>query len=372
MLLCTTNPSNLTRLKNILILLLFLIPLHFLGDQIYSTTGSARGEAEAVFFLSSDKNDIFFPSININGFSQSAQKTKNGTFVEIKITADSLRIDKEWRMNKAILKKLKKLDPKRAESLNALLSRAYYIDEAAISIFYFIRNNWKYVEKNDADLTIDEILNLKEASCLSLCRICKFYFDIVGIQSSIVIGIKFPTDEETFVLKGGALHSWIKIKIDKDNEVFCDPLSFFGFVTQRYIYLLDYEDFNKDKLQSFHLETVKLISSRDRIFYNPESEIKPLFWKRSAYESSVYGVVVGKVLNEKEIPAKGSVIVKGCGKDLKTDLFEGNFYFFVREEGTYSIFINFEDGKVEKLGDLVFSGSAVKKIVFYVKEKTSQ
>jgi hypothetical protein len=335
-------------------------------------TGSARGDAEAKFFISSENKNIDLPSIKLNGFSQRSEKAADGIFVEITIKADSLRIEKEWRLDKTISKKLKTLDPVRADALIRLLSKARYIDEAAIAIFQFVRENWEYVEKNDSDLTIEQILNLKEASCLSLCRICKFYFDIAGIKSTIAIGIKFPADEETFKLKGGALHSWLKINIDKDNEIFCDPLSFFGFVTQRYIYLCNEEDFRKNKLQNFREATVKLISSKDRIFYNPESEIKPLFWKRTPYESSVYGLVVGKVLKEKEIPAKGSVIVKGFGNDLKTDLFQGNFYFFVREEGRYSIFIIFEDGHKEKLGDLVFSGSAVKKVVYYVKEKTSQ
>lgn len=360
----------MTAFKTFLTTLIFLTLLFFGENEFCFPIGSVRGEAEATFFISSENRNIDIPFLSLNGFSQISEKKGNGIFVEIKINANDLRIEKEWRINKTISKKLRKLDPARAEPLIRALSKVRYTDEAAIEIFKFVKQNWKYVEKNDSNFATEEILNLKEASCFSLCRICKFYFDIIEIHSEVAIGIKFPTDKETLVLKGGALHSWLKIKIDKDNQVFCDPLSFFGFVTQRYIYLCNEENFKKDRLQNFKNATVTLVSNRDRIFYNPESEIKPLFWKRSPYESSIYGIVVGKVLKEKDLPAKGSVIVKGFGNNLKLDLFQGNFYFFAKEDGKYSMFIISEDENEEKLGDLVFSGSAVKKVVYYVKEKT--
>jgi len=329
--------------------------------------GSARGEAKATFLFSTNNQKIEIPAFSLNGFSQRSEKSPAGILVEVKATADPLRIEKVWHLNKVMERSLTKNYKKRATTLIESLSKARFLDEAVILTFNFIKNNWRYVEKNDAEVPINDIFNSNEASCLSICRICKEFFKIMDIQSEIVIGIKFPDYSDTLVLKGGALHSWIKIKIDDKNEIFCDPLSYFGFVTQKYIYLTDYDTFIKNHLADFKGISITMTKNKDRIFYNPESETKPQYWRRSPYETSVYGLFVGKILKEKDLPAKGTVIVKGFGGDLKTDLFNGNFYFFVRSEGQYFIFAVFEDGKEQKLGDITFSGVAVQKVVFYVK-----
>ncbi|MCX7829627.1 MAG: hypothetical protein N2445_01000 [Acidobacteria bacterium] len=328
--------------------------------------GSARGEAESLFLISVQNKDFSIPSIEINGFSQKTRKGSVGEEIEIKITADSLRIDKEWVLDKKISKELKNFDPKRAALLIDSLLKIRYADEAILTLFKFVRDNWNYCEKNDGDLSINEILLLKEASCLSFCKLCKAYLDILGIECELALGIKFPSDKDTIILKGGALHSWLKIKIDQKTEIFCDPLSFFGFVTHRYIYLSNEENFKKNKLQEFKDALVILASSKDRIFYNPESEIKPMFWRRSVHESSIYGLILGKVLKEKDIPFKGKIVLETSGNYLENELFEGNFYFFIKGEGEYSFFVVMEGKNLKKIGDLVFAGNSVKKVVYYI------
>lgn len=368
MLLCTTNQSRPRKVDFILFALtLFFVPLLAQNKSLLAV-GSARGEAEANFEIYPKSSEIVIPSIAINGFLQNSTKTPFGISVKIKINADSLRIEKEFHLSKTAEKQLKRFDNIRAPILIDWLSKTRYLDEATLVVFNFLKSNWHYVDKNDNDLSIEALLNSKDASCLSFCRLAKEYMNIIGIQSDIVVGIKFPIEKETFILEKGALHSWLKLKIDDTNDVFCDPLSFFGFVTPRYIYIADWETFKKDKLRHFKDSTVTLTSCKDRIFFNPESEVKPQFWERSPYENSVYGLVLGKVLKEKDIPVSGEIVIKSAGNDFKTELFQGNFYFFVKTDGEYSIYFVTEGKKEKKLGDVTFSGCAVKKVVFYYKE----
>lgn len=362
-----TNLSKHQKSKFFFFSLILLIQtFSFFGKNDFPI-GSTKGESYAKYFLTLEDKYLQISSLYLNGYIQKATKSENGFLVEVKIEADSLRIDKKWSFEKGIAKKLKLLDEKRANSLIKTLSNAQFLDEAIISVFQFVRNNWKYAEKNDNDLTLQNILNSDDASCLSFCKICKNYFDIMGIESEIVIGIKFPSDKDSLILKGGVLHSWLKIKLDKENEIFCDPLFYFGFVTHRYIFLSTFEDFKKESLKSYKNCEVALISSNDRIFYNPESKVRPLFWRRTPFESSAFGIVLGKVLKEKDIPVNGKVVVKNSSNSLITDTFDGNFYFFIENDGIYSITIILEEGREENLGNLVFSKSSAKKIIYYVK-----
>lgn len=366
--------TNLLRHQKFKLLFFSLILLSqafpFFGENDFPI-GSTKGKSSAKYFLTLEDKDVKIPSLYLNGYNQKATKSENGFLVEVKIEADSLRINKKWSFEKGIEKKLKLFDEKRANYLINILSNAQFLDEAIISVFKFVKKNWIYVEKNDNDLNVNEILNSKDASCLSFCKICKSYFDIMGIESEIVIGIKFPSDKDSFILKGGALHSWLKIKLDKENEIFCDPLFYFGFVTHNYIYLSTFENFKKENLKSYKNVEVNLISANDRIFYNPQSKVKPLFWSRTPFESSAFGIVLGKVLKEKDIPVNGKVVIKNSSGNLITDTFEGNFYFFIENDGIYSISIFLEGGREENLGDLAFSKNSAKKIVYYVKDKFS-
>jgi hypothetical protein len=357
------NPLKQRKIVSFLILISFTI-LTFAENSSF-VSGSVKGISSASYFF---KTSYQMKNFEADGFKQVCEKKVDGYLIKVEAKADSLDLREPFFLNKDKIKKIKGGDKQNGERIILTLSKENSIDGAIYALIKEINETYNYVEKNDESLGIDEILKEKSLSCLSFCRLTKFYLDLLKIPSQIVIGIKFNPQSETFNLKGGALHSWLIVEVNNNKKILVDPLFSFGFVTEYYIFLDYFDDFTKEKKNKLKDCNLKLIENSDRIFYNPESPQNVTFFRRTRYEQSSPGVVIGKVLKENDLPCFGKIIIKSGEKFIESNLFNGNFAFFVEVAGVYKIGFISDKGEKKFLGEIEFRNELGKKVVFYLKD----
>lgn len=277
------------------------------------------------------------PSIRNDGYEQKAELSGVEWKVDIKVSAPPLRVRESWTLKKKMARSLSAADGGTGRQLAGRLSGASSRSEALMEVSSFIRERWRYVEKDESGLGIKELLSSKEASCLGMVILAKHFLEILGISSREITGIRFPAVDEVCLLKGGVLHAWLEVEVEKGIWVFCDPGSYFGFVPQYFIVLKKDGPMTKEELRSVSGGRVFLDRNEDRLFYDPLSSGKPDFWIRPQFDSAIQGVLLGKALLGKDLPARGAAILS-CGDNvLRCDLWDGNFYFRIASRGIYTL-----------------------------------
>ncbi len=357
------NPLKQRKIVSFLVSMSLTILTLAEGSSFVS--GSVKGISSASYFF---KTSYKMKNFEADCFTQRCEKKDDGYLIKVEAKADSLDLRESFFLDKDKIKKIKSGDKQNSERIILTLSKENSLDGAILALVKEINETYNYLERNDENLKLEEILKQKNLSCLSFCRVMKFYLDLLKIPSQIVIGIKFNPESEIFNLRGGALHSWLIVEVPDKRKILLDPLFSSGFVTEYYIFLDYFDDFTKEKKNELKDCSIKLIENSDRIFYNPESPQQVTFFRRTRYEQSSPGVVIGKVLKEKDLPCSGKVVIKSGEKFIESKLFNGNFAFFVEVEGVYQMGFISDTGERKLLGEIEFRNEIGKKVVFYLKD----
>lgn len=307
------------------------------------------------------------PNYRNDGFEQVAVKTSSGWEIRTEVNLRPLKVREKWAMTKAEAKLISSLDEGLGKSLMGALGGVTSKDEAVIRVISLVNQKWDYVEKDDSALKIEELLSSKSLSCLGNVRVVKHLLDILRIPSAEVIGIRFPLNGRSYELKGGALHAWLEIEIEKGRKIFCDPRATFGFVPMNFIFLKVGDNLSDKELSLFQGGKVELLSIKDRIFFDPMSEEKPDLWKRASFDALVQGVLLGKVLDERDLPVAGRVSLSGENGEVVSPLWEGNFYFRALSTGLYTLRARAEGNAETIERKIELSDISRKKVVIYVK-----
>lgn len=233
------------------------------------------------------------------------------------------------------------------------------------SLFLALKESFIYEPRDELDLKVEEILKRKKASCLSLSKLVQYYLQLAQIKSEIHIAIKFPFDRDFVELKGGILHSFVIINFN-GNLILCDPLFSVGFIPENYIYLCELKDLSDNTLKKLVGSKIRLLSHNDRIFYNPQTLLKVELWKPDL-DRTISGALIGKILKDKDIFEEGYIVIKTLDDEVKIKLVNGNFCFFLENDGEYTIFFENVLGERMMLKKLFLSHRKVKKVVFYLK-----
>jgi len=327
---CMTFPSRLLNPCS-LIILAMTATLAFAAGGV----GSVSGKSSASYEISFPNGGLEMPSMRNDGYDQRAVKTKDGWLVEVSVSAGPLRAREEWFLTKKMEKSLAAMDRKVGRAMAARLAGAVSRDEAVMAVLRFIGDNWSYVQKDDSGMSLEEMLASREASCLGMVRLAGRVLDILGIPSSEITGIRFPACSRESELRGGALHAWLEVEVERGRRVFCDPMSSFGFVPQYFIVLRRGGGLSREELRAVSGGKVILTSNEDRIFYDPMSSVKPDFWVRPPFDSASQGVLLGKALERGDMPARGKARLSCGDRVLECELWDGNFYFKIASPGTY-------------------------------------
>ena len=336
-----TIPSRSPRIFSLILSVLF--PAFVLAGPGVAGDGTVSGEASASYRLVFPGGGVKVPSLKNDGYEQKSRLSGTEWKVDVNVSASPLRVRESWTLTKKMAKSLSAADREIGRSLSGKLAGACSRDEAVMQVFSFIREKWSYVEKDDSALEIRDLLSSGEASCLGMVRLAWDFLNRIEIPSRAITGIRFPPEGEECLLKGGALHAWLEVEVEKGRWVSCDPKSFFGFVPQYYIVLKNEGPVTREELKALAGGRVVLESNRDRLFFDPLSSLKPDFWIRPQYDAATQGVLLGKVLLVKDLPARGRASLSCGDRVLKCDLWDGNFYFRVASPGIYLLKIEAEE-----------------------------
>ncbi len=336
-----TIPSRYQRLFSLVVLTLFQVCA--LAGTHGTGAGVVSGEASASYMLVFPGGGIQIPSASNDGYEQKAVQTETGWKVDVKVSAGVLRVRESWVLTRKMSGDLRSLNKVTGKALAAKIAGSSSRDEAVMKLCSFIRERWNYVEKDDSGLEIGELLSSSEASCLGMVRLAVHFLNILQIPSREITGIRFPREGDECILKGGALHAWLEVEVEKGRWVYCDPKSSFGFVPHYCIVLKKDGPITREELKAVAGGKVILERNNDRLFYDPLSAGRPDFWIRPPFDSATQGVLLGKALLGKDLPARGTAVLS-CGDNLlKCDLWEGNFYFRIGSPGIYLLRIDAEE-----------------------------
>lgn len=359
-----TTLSRSPRLYSIILSALFQVCA--LAAPASTGTGVVSGEASASYRLVFPSGGVTVPSVGNDGYEQKAVLSGTEWKVDIKVSAAPLRVREGWALTKKMVKSLSALDRDTGRSLAEKLSGASSRDEAIIRVSSFICQRWTYVEKDDSDSGIPELLSSGEASCLGMVRLAAHFLEVLGIPSREVTGIRFPPDGEDCLLRGGALHAWLEVEVERGKWVFCDPKSSFGFVPQYFIVLKKEGSVTREELKSVAGGRVFLERNEDRLFYDPLCSGKPDFWTRPPFDATTQGVLLGKALLVKDLPARGTAVLSCGDRVLRCDLWDGNFYFRIASPGVYKLEIEPKAPGRRISRSLELSDLSRKKLIIFV------